>query len=190
MAFEVLVSDDGENFEKVMDVNWSGVSVYYGCCYGFDLPEDVNTRYLRLHFTDSYISSSPYKPVSIAELYLYATPFGELDDLISQAEEVLEQMDDQEAKTALQESIWAAVDYEQTAESADGLEEQIRLLSQAIETAKATVKAYTVHFDLNGGTGEFPEIKTTFEGSGLIPENEPVRSGYISYRMDSRRRGQ
>ena len=70
-------------------------------------------------------------------------------------------------------------DYEQTAESADGLEEQIRLLSQAIETAKATVKAYTVHFDLNGGTGEFPEIKTTFEGSGLIPENEPVRSGYI-----------
>ena len=66
LAFEVLVSDDGENFEKVMDVNWSGVSVYYGCCYGFDLPEDVNTRYLRLHFTDSYISSSPYKPVSIA----------------------------------------------------------------------------------------------------------------------------
>ena len=75
-------------------------------------------------------------------------------------------MDDQEAKTALQESIWAAVDYEQTAESADGLEEQIRLLSQAIETAKATVKAYTVHLISTEEPESFPEIKTTFEGSG------------------------
>ena len=179
LVFEVLVSDDGENFEKIMDVDWTGVSVSYGCLYGFDLPEGVNTRYLRLHFTDSYISASPYKPVSIAELYLYATPFGELDDLIREAETVLELLDDEAAKAALQEAIWAAVDYEQTAQSEDGLEEQIQSLTEAIETARPSIKAYTVRYDLNGGTGEISEKKTTFEGSGLIPEEVPSRTGYV-----------
>lgn len=42
----------------------------------------------------------------------------------------------------------------------------------------ATVKQYTIKFNLNGGTGNFPDISENVGTSKELPEDEPTRDGY------------
>lgn len=136
LVFGVMTSEDGKNFTEIMEVNWKGKAVTRGCIHGFELPEGTNTQYIRLQFRECWISGSPYMPTCIAELNVYETPFGELGDLVRTGNEILGLLKDEAAKAELQERIWDAIDYMQTSETEEGLEEQIAAMKDAI--AKAT----------------------------------------------------
>ena len=196
LKFEVLTSEDGENYTKVMEVNWSGYQVYFGCKYGFELPAEVNTRYIQLHFTDSYISGSPYKPISIAELYLYETPFGELEDLIKEANQVLRKLSDDSAKEKLQEAIWKSVDYMQTAETIDDLENQIDLLRDAIDSAeenkdadKSDLEALIAYAKSQQGEEDYqyliPVVKQAFEKALADAETVKAKADATQAEVDA-----
>ena len=118
LVIEVMASDDGETYHKVTDVNWSGESVGAGHVKQIVLPEGTEARYLRLTITKGHGDANV---ASMAELNMYASPFGTLKDLIQQAQEKLDRLCNEELEADWNKRIGDALDFVETAtaENAD-----------------------------------------------------------------------